>query len=92
MAKEATVSEDLAKKFATEKETPYTRWVQSEGLEIIGHVREQCPWTKTILLTAHWSPEVEKEARSRGVVAFLQKPMPLQELAQIVHSVLERPS
>src|SRR5438094_1447720 len=35
MAKEALASEDLAKKFATEKETPYTRWVKAEGLEII---------------------------------------------------------
>ena len=26
---------DLAKKFAAEKETPYTRWVRAEGLEII---------------------------------------------------------
>ena len=31
MAKEALASEDLAKKFATEKETPYTRWVKAEG-------------------------------------------------------------
>ena len=29
------VSEEMAKKFATEKETPYTRWVKSEGLDII---------------------------------------------------------
>ena len=36
MAKDAVVSDDLAKKFATEKETPYTRWVKSEGLDIIG--------------------------------------------------------
>ena len=35
MAKDAIVSEELAKKFATEKETPYTRWVKSEGLDII---------------------------------------------------------
>jgi oxalate decarboxylase/phosphoglucose isomerase-like protein (cupin superfamily) len=35
MAKDAIVSEDLAKKFASEKETPYTRWVRDEGLEII---------------------------------------------------------
>ena len=35
MAKEALASEDLAKKFATEKETPYTRWVKAEGLDII---------------------------------------------------------
>jgi hypothetical protein len=35
MSKDALVSEDLAQKFATEKETPYTRWVKSEGLDII---------------------------------------------------------
>ncbi len=35
MAKNALVSEDLAKKFASEKETPYTRWIKDEGLEII---------------------------------------------------------
>ena len=35
MAKNAVVSEELAKKFATEKETPYTRWIKAEGLEII---------------------------------------------------------
>ena len=35
MAKDAIVSEEIAKKFATEKETPYTRWVKNEGLDII---------------------------------------------------------
>src|SRR6201981_1202426 len=35
MAKNALASEDLAKKFATEKETPYTRWIKNEGLDII---------------------------------------------------------
>ena len=35
MAKNALASEDLAKKFASEKETPYTRWIRDEGLEII---------------------------------------------------------
>src|SRR5215217_957765 len=35
MAKDALASEDLAKKFAREKETPYTRWIKNEGLEII---------------------------------------------------------
>src|SRR5947199_1384813 len=34
MAKEAKVSEELAKKFATEKDTPYLRWVRGEGLDI----------------------------------------------------------
>ena len=31
MAKNAVVSEDLANKFKTEKETPYTRWVKPKG-------------------------------------------------------------
>ena len=35
MAKTAIVSEELAKKFASEKDTPYTRWVRGEGLDII---------------------------------------------------------
>src|SRR3981081_3423984 len=35
MAKNALASEDLAQKFASEKETPYTRWIKDEGLDII---------------------------------------------------------
>src|SRR5260370_28721487 len=35
MAKDAIVSEELAKKFSTEKDTPYLRWVRGEGLDII---------------------------------------------------------
>ena len=35
MAKNAVVSEEMANKFATEKDTPYLRWVRSEGLDII---------------------------------------------------------
>ena len=34
MSKGALVSDELAKKFASEKETPYTRWVRGEGLDI----------------------------------------------------------
>lgn len=32
---EPVVSEGLASKFTTEKDTPYTRWVAAEGLEIV---------------------------------------------------------
>src|SRR5437764_226659 len=35
MAKRPTVSDEFAKKFATEKDTPYLRWVRGEGLEVI---------------------------------------------------------
>src|SRR5215467_6712813 len=53
MAKNAIVSEDLASKFATEKDTPYTRWVRNEGLDIIGahyvpnlHTVALKPWAR----------------------------------------------
>jgi hypothetical protein len=36
MAKNAVVSDELAKKFATEKDSPYTRFIRGEGLDIIG--------------------------------------------------------
>ena len=57
MAKEATknamVSDEFAKKFASEKETPYTRWVADEGLDIVSslyvenlHTIELKPWAR----------------------------------------------
>ena len=53
MAKDAIVSDELAKKFATEKDTSYLRWVRAEGLDIIGahYVRnlrtvELKPWPR----------------------------------------------
>ncbi|GGG00957.1 cupin domain-containing protein [Paenibacillus abyssi] len=53
MALDARVSEDLAKKFATEKESAYSKWVKNEGLEIISghyipnlHTVELKPWAR----------------------------------------------
>lgn len=55
----------------------------TEGLEVIRFVHQWRPRTRTILLTAHGSPAVEREAFRRGCDAFLQKPKPLAELARI---------
>jgi oxalate decarboxylase/phosphoglucose isomerase-like protein (cupin superfamily) len=53
MARDAVVSDELAKKFATERDTPYLRWVRGEGLDIISahYVRnlrtvELKPWAR----------------------------------------------
>jgi DNA-binding response OmpR family regulator len=56
----------------------------ADGLEILGRIAAQYPKTRTIMLTAHGSPEIELEARRRAVDVFLHKPKPLAELAQIV--------
>jgi len=51
--KNALVSETIAKKFETEKATPYTRWIAEEGLDIIPsiyvenlHTVELKPWAR----------------------------------------------
>jgi oxalate decarboxylase/phosphoglucose isomerase-like protein (cupin superfamily) len=51
--KSAIVSEEMAKKFASEKDTPYLAWIRSEGLDIINalyvknlHTVELKPWAR----------------------------------------------
>ena len=61
MAKEAMVSDELARKFATEKETPYTRWIRTRG------------WTSS---AAHYVPnlhtvELKPWARRGGNGVFI---------------------
>jgi oxalate decarboxylase/phosphoglucose isomerase-like protein (cupin superfamily) len=61
MARIAMVSDELAKKFATEKDTPYTRWVRSEGLDIIG--AHYVPNLRTV--------ELKPWARRGGLAVFI---------------------
>ena len=37
-----------------------------------------------MILTAYGSPAAEKEARTRGVDAFIHKPKPLAEVARVI--------
>ncbi len=62
----------------------------SEGLSMVGFVKERCPHTAIMLLTAYRSPQAEAEARRLGVDCFVQKPKPLPDLAQIVFALLGR--
>jgi DNA-binding response OmpR family regulator len=55
-----------------------------DGFKVIKIAREQCPKTRIIILTAYGSAEIESAARDLGVSAFLHKPSPLSEVAQIV--------
>jgi DNA-binding response OmpR family regulator len=64
----------------------------AQGLDVLTRAREHAPSTRTILLTAYGSPEVEREARHRGVDALLHKPKPLPEVARIVVGLLGTPS
>ena len=53
MSKDAFASDELAQKFVAEKDTPYTRWVREEGLDIISsfyvpnlHTVDLKPWAR----------------------------------------------
>ena len=68
------------------------------GLQIIKFARAHRPKMRIVVLTAHGTREVEKEARGLGVDAFLRKPQPLARLAEVVrglvashHPITDRP-
>jgi DNA-binding NtrC family response regulator len=63
----------------------------SDGLEMIRSIREHNPQTRIVVLTAYGSAEVEDEARRCGADAFLRKPKPLSQVAQIVQGLIESP-
>ncbi|MBN1937229.1 MAG: response regulator [Anaerolineae bacterium] len=58
------------------------------GLELIRRMRQLCPETKTILITAYGSPEIEYEAYQLDAQRYLRKPFPIQELMGTVQGVL----
>jgi len=64
---------------------------RQEGIEIIKLVHEQNPETRIVVLTSYGSPEVEAEARRAGADAFLRKPKPLSQVAQVVQGLIESP-
>jgi len=62
-----------------------------DGLEIIRLIRAQNAQTRIVVLTAYGSAEIEDEARRCGADAFLRKPKPLSQVAQVVQGLLDSP-
>ncbi len=62
-----------------------------DGLEIIKLVHKRNPETRIVVLTSYGSAEVEAEARQAGADAFLRKPKPLSQVAQVVQGLIESP-
>ena len=65
---------------------------KDDGLGMIKLIREHNPQTRIVILTAYGSPEIEDEARRCGADAFLRKPKPLSQVAQVVQGLIEAPS
>jgi len=64
---------------------------RSDGIDIIKLVHERNPETRIVVLTSYGSPEAEEEARNAGADAFLRKPKPLSQVAQVVQGLIESP-
>jgi DNA-binding NtrC family response regulator len=62
-----------------------------DGLEIIKLVHKSNPETRIVVLTSYGSKEVEEEARRAGADAFLRKPKPLSQVAQVIQGLMESP-
>jgi DNA-binding NtrC family response regulator len=63
----------------------------ADGLDIIKLVKDHNLSSRIIVLTAYGSAEVEEEAKRHGADAFLRKPKPLSQVAQVVEGLLESP-
>ena len=69
-----------------------TMTTSQDGLNMIKIIRQSNPQTRIIVLTAYGSAEIEDEARRCGADAFLRKPKPLSQVAQVVQGLIESPS
>ena len=63
-----------------------------DGLSVIKLAHHRHPETRIIVLTAYGSTEMEDEARRCGADAFLRKPKPLSQVAQVVQGLIESPA
>ncbi len=59
----------------------------SSGLELIRHVREISPETRTVLITAFGSPEVEEQTKKLATT-YVTKPFSLRDFIATVHNIL----
>lgn len=62
-----------------------------DGIEIIRLIHQRNPETRIVVLTSYGTPEAEAEARRAGADAFLRKPKPLSQVAQVVQGLIESP-
>jgi two-component system response regulator (stage 0 sporulation protein F) len=58
----------------------------ASGLELIRRVHQTSPGTRTMLITAFGSPEIEKQVRALGAT-YLPKPFALQDFVAAVQGI-----
>ena len=63
------------------------RLPDSNGLQLLGKIRALSPRSRVVMMTAHGTPEVIAEALRLGAVCVVNKPIEMQEVADLVSRV-----
>lgn len=61
-----------------------------DGMEVLRRIKNLCPKTRVIIITAHGTIESAVEAMKLGAVDFIQKPFSPIEIRDLATQVLER--
>jgi two-component system response regulator AtoC len=60
------------------------RLPDSNGLQLLGKIRDMSPRSRVVLMTAYGTPEVVAEALRLGAFCVVNKPIEMQEVADLV--------
>ncbi|MCJ7546178.1 MAG: response regulator [Deltaproteobacteria bacterium] len=66
------------------------RMPDKDGFDLLMWLRENRPQVKVVMITAYGSPSVRSLAKQKGAVRYLEKPLDLEQLLQVVSQLLER--
>ena len=60
------------------------------GIDLLSIIRGRYPQIKVILMTGYCTPEVREEVQKSGCLYFIEKPIQLRELRQLISSELAK--
>lgn len=55
-----------------------------DGISVLGEIKRRYPAIQVIMLTGHFSPDMEVESSAEGVYAHLLKPFPVLKLVDVI--------
>jgi len=65
------------------------RMPDKDGFDLLMWLRENRPQVKVVMITAYGSPSVRSLAKRKGAVRYLEKPLDLEQLLQVVRQIAE---
>ncbi|MFN2446029.1 MAG: response regulator [Vicinamibacterales bacterium] len=59
------------------------------GLDVASYAHERYPELPVVLITSYKDADIDREARRLGAAAVLEKPLPLEVLAQTIDRLVD---